>query len=135
MKKFSILVALFAFNQSALAIDFSYYCKFAKGNNLDDNFTLKIIDQGKSMMITMDNGTIAHGKYDPTYKPSGNINFVRFITHDYSSDDEYTPEFLIEKNLLQGGKVLTTGQKGGTLKYQARGEGYFSGSYTCVAKQ
>jgi hypothetical protein len=69
---------------------------------------------------------VSEGEYDPTYKPTMNKDFVRYNGWRTPSDDGYQTEQLIQKPMLNGEK--------GTLKWRARGEGYFSGSFFCSLK-
>ena len=133
MKTLSLVLALLALNTSAHAGN-SYFCKFVSGDDIGSNFSISISSNGETLYYKPD-GANYKANIDYNYTPRGNKGFVRFFLDPKSGyNDEYTPEFIIEKSLLTGGRTLTTGEKGGTLKYQARGEGYFGGTYTCTAK-
>jgi hypothetical protein len=141
MKKLALLLVLFVFQTTAHAADYTYNCKFVKGDDLEsDLYTLVIKDGGQSMEFTeVGSGSTStlDADLDPTYKPRFNKDSVRFYVNQKKTpvNDEYTPEFIVQKQLLTGGKALTEGgSKGGVLKYQARGEGYFGGMYSCQAK-
>jgi hypothetical protein len=132
MNKF-VLLALSLVSTSSFAATYSYTCFPAKNNDngYSEVLTMKISPK-KVTVIGKEMGTES-GDVNPNYRPQkANVNMVQYL--GIGAGDEYSSELMAEDVLLEGGKKLKNGGYGGSMKMRARGEGYFFGSYLCVAK-
>ena len=81
--------------------------------------------------VVVEGGWDDTGTLDKSYKPSpANAGTVRYWLED--STDGYSNWLLVEKTMLKGGKMLRIGKKGGFVKHQARGEGFFNYRFICI---
>lgn len=111
---------------------YDYSCSCYAGD-CDAYATTKLTVEGNKIQITFKgDDTVYHGKWDSSYKPSGNKEFYRYNLTDWN--DEYRPEILVHNSMEKGGMKMKNRKLGGWMKFQARGEGYFWGNYVCYRK-
>lgn len=108
-----------------------YECVYKDGD-ADPREVIKLKVNTANAMIAVkytDADYTDYARYDSSYTPRYNVSYYRyFVVKSGSPSGEYTPEYIVAK-------ALTRGAETGYLKFQARGEGYFGGTYACTLEE
>ena len=128
---FFLLTCLTSLSQIATASTSSeYLCQPAADNSNSDTYTIHL--SGKKMTMITEGDSSKHSlSLDPTYAPRLNKSFSRYRVEGddtfLTGGESYDVGVLVSRAIIDGeGK--------GSMKIQARGEGFFNDHFSCVQK-
>lgn len=115
---------------------YEYACTCMKGETQGEKVDLTLKDDGLTIVYLNHENHRTQGKYDPSYRPTANKNFVRYTNPDSTNEFDDAWFVLVQKDLLLGGKMLEIGIKGGYIQDGGRSLDYYNVvNYFCVNKK
>lgn len=127
----SALVLSFSFSAHAYTIH--YFCKNTD-NGADQILKINKTRSGKSVSVSRvkgdkyGEGFVFTAKFDPTYKPRGKANLLRFVGEESEHSD-----FRGKRHAIVSEDLMDEAKKG---YFQIRGDedGYWSQNFTCYLR-